>query len=112
MTSDNTFVAVLGDLSAAYEAAAGSDPGEQALKSVSFTLAQSLPDVKDMDYKTGERPIHDVTKAFKWVVSERNGTVLTLATASQLKDLKRTNYANGLRIGQRRHRAPARKNLW
>ncbi len=96
MTSDNTFAAVLGDLSAAYEAAAGSDPGEKALKSVSFTLAQSMPDVKDMDYKTGERPLHDVTKAFKWVVAERNGTVLTLATASQLKNLKRTGYANGL----------------
>lgn len=96
MRSDNTFVAVLGDLSAAYETAAGSDKGEDAIKKVSFTLAQALPDYDDMKYETGERPIHDVTKAFEWVVSERNGTVLTLATATQMKNLKRTDYADGL----------------
>lgn len=96
MVSDNTFVVVLGDLSAAYDMAAGTDIGDKATKRIALALAKVLPDANDMKYAVGERPIHNIEEAFEWVIAEKNGAVLTLETANQLREIGRTEYSEGL----------------
>ncbi|MFE0755051.1 LysM peptidoglycan-binding domain-containing protein [Inquilinus sp. NPDC058860] len=92
---DATFAVTLGDLAAAADRAGLAPDGKTAVKGLASSLAEQMPDVDDMRYAPGERPAHDVAKAFAWTVGQGDGATLSLAVAAAMP-ADRRDYGNAL----------------